>query len=501
MTLWRSITLSITAVLLAATAPGSAQTTPAVAPPASTVARMRQEFEAGVLKATVGLNEYYDRRLAALETELAAEGDYAQAHLVKQRRDEIASLGRSAITGTGPTNIPLASDAAKLVGVLLKSNELTGWHTATSSAEWLLPKIPPGAYRLELSYSMDDAASTVIGSPRQPVQEAEFTFREVTLLAGSTKNVLPIKIAGNKGVMTTVQVPGVVQVAHPPITLRLGCSAYYPLNTIVFRDLKLVPVMPTTDPAAAAAPAPVVTLAGEFQKLQNQHAARLLALRKPLITGYLAELAKLATTAKGDAADVIENEQRRVSKLTSTATLAKANSMGMDGYDDISDVHYVADATNTGDHFKVEHNGEQFRVRLAWVACPPVDMEDKRSLKTTMDHFGTDETVALMIGSSAKEFTELYLQARPLRLLLRNKQNPGKSDARQALVFIEDIGLFQNVLIDNGFAIVDPPANPGKGLVETALLKSLQEREATARRHEPPQGGWSLGSKGGKGGR
>ncbi|MDB6137171.1 MAG: hypothetical protein JWO94_243 [Verrucomicrobiaceae bacterium] len=461
---------------------------------------MRQEFEASALKATVSLNEYYDRRLAALEAELAAEGDYAQARLVKQRRDDIATLGRSAATGSGVFNVPLPAEAAKLVGVQVKNSELTGWHTATSAAEWTLPKLTIGTYRLELSYSMDDISSSSAGSSRQPAEEAEFNFREVTLLAGTTKNVLSFKIAGNKGVMTTVQVPGVLQLSHPPVTLRLNCPAYYPLNTIIFRDLRLIPVTPTTD-IVAAAPAPVVTLKGEFQKLQNQEAERLLSIRKPLVTTYLEELAKLAPKAKDDAAEAIEAEQHRVGKLATNATLAKANSMGLDGYDDITDVHYVADPANTGDHFKVDHNGEQFRVRLAWVACPPVDADDKRTLKATTDHFGTDDSVALMIGSSAREFTELYLQARPLRLLVRTRQNKTKNDVPQALVFIEDIGLYQNVLIDNGFAIVDPPANPGRGLVETALLKSLQDREAAAKKHDPPQGGWALGTKGGTGGK
>lgn len=498
----RTITLLATAAWLTGTGYGFAQA-PVATAPATTVARMRQDFEAAALKATLSLNEYYDRRLAALEADLAAEGDYAQARLVKQRRDEIAALGHTVPTGAAPStagslNVPLPAEMARLVGVQVKNNELNGWHTATSSAEWTLQKLIPGTYRLELSYSMDEAGSTPAGSSRQPAEEAEFTFREVTLLAGVSKNVLPVKITSNKGVMTSVQVPGVLQFARAPVTLRLSCPAYYPLNTFVIRDLKLVPVMPTTDAAASSVPAPVVTLKGEFQKLQNQQAARLLAIRKPLVTSYLAELTKLAANAKDDAADTIEAEQRRVTKLATTTTLAKANSMGLDGYDDLSDVHYVADPANTGDRFKVEHNGEQFRVRLAWVASPPVDADDRRSLKIAMDHFGTDDTIALMVGGSAREFTELYLQGRPLRLLVRTKQSKTKNDIPPALVFIEDIGLYQNVLIDNGFAIVDPPPNPGKGLVETALLRSLQERETAARLHEPAQGGWALGSKGGK---
>ena len=478
----------------AAQAPVPASTAGAAASP---VARMRQEFEAGVLKATASLNEYYDRRLASLEADLATEGDYTQARLVKQRRDEIAALAKTATSGAGSLTVPLPAAEARLVGVQAKNGELQGWHTATSSAEWNLQKLLPGTYRLELSYSMDDVSSPLSNSSRQPAEEAEFVFREV-LLAGASKNTLPVKIAANKGVMTTVQVPGLIQVAKPPVTLRLSCSAYYPLNSMVFRDLKLVPVLPTADASAAPVPGPVITLGGEFQRLQKQQSARLLAMRKPLIGAYQAELAKLAINARGDAAEAIETEQRRVTKLATGTTISKTNGMGLEGYDDISDVHFVPDPANTGDQFKVEHNGEQFKVRLAWVACPPVTGQESRTLKLAMNHFGADEAVALMIGTSAKEFTELYLQARPLRLLVRTKANRAKDESFQALVFIEDIGLFQNILIDNGFAIVDPPANPGKGLVESALLKSLQDRETAARKHEPSQGGWALGTKGGK---
>ncbi|MDB6116550.1 MAG: hypothetical protein JWO08_331, partial [Verrucomicrobiaceae bacterium] len=275
---------------------------PSAPAPVSTVARMRQEFEAAALKATQGLNEYYDRRLAALETDLAAEGDYAQARLVKERRTEIASLGRTPPTSpstAGTINVPLQAESAKLVGVQTKGGELTGWRTATSSAEWTLLKLLPGTYRLELSYSMDEAASASQGSSRQPAEEAEFTFRDV-VLAGVSKNALSVKLSSNKGVMTTVQVPGLLQVARVPITFRLSCPAYYPLNTFVIRDVKLLPVVPTTETAATSPAAPLVTLKGEFQKLQNQHAARLLAVRGPLVKGYLAELTKLAVAAKDE---------------------------------------------------------------------------------------------------------------------------------------------------------------------------------------------------------
>ncbi len=493
MSCLRFITGLVTASLLAVSL-GVAQTTPGP-PAADQVTRMRQDFEAGVRKATASLNEYYERRLASLESDLATEGDYAQARLVKMRRDEIAAAGKTFATAAAAGVVQLSADTAKVVGVQTKNGDFQGWRTATSAAEWALTKLPPGAYRLELSYSMDELPAPAGSTSHVAASEAEFSFREMTLLAGQTKNVLPVTLTSNKGVMTAVQVPGILQLTHVPVTLRFGCTTSYPLNTIVFHDLKLVPVMPTTEEPAA--PAPVVTLGGEFKKLQDKQAARLLAVRKPLVEAYLTQLRTLASKAKDDVADAIEAEQRRVGKLATSAVLSKVNSMGLDGYDDLSDVHFVDDPANTGDHFMVEHGGQHFRVRLAWVACPPLDGDDKRALKRAMDRFGIDEPVSIMLGGSAKEFTQLYLQARPLRLLVRLPRDKAKADAAQALVFLEDIGLFQKVLLDNGFAVVDKPLNPGKGAVEQTLLKSLQEREDAARTHQPPQGGWALGTSGG----
>ena len=481
---------------LVAQTPPATTTSTSAAPP-SAVTQMRQEFEAGVLKSTVVLNEYYERRLASLEVDLAAEGDYTQAKLVKQRRDELVALGKTVANGAGVPSIPISVETAKVNGIQARNGELSGWHTSTATADWSLTKIQPGPYRIELTYSME-SATTSAAAVRQPVDEAEFVFREVSLLASPTKNVVSFKLVGNKGVMGSFQVPGLLQVTRPPLNLRLSPTGNYPLNSISIRDIKLVPVFPTSDPPAVAATAPDITPAAGFQKLRKQQEVRLLTARKPIAAEYLADLTQLAIKAKDDALETIEAEQRRVTKLQASATFTKINTSGLEGYDDIADVRFVPDATNTGDTFKVEHNGEKFKIRLAWVACPPMAPDDKRRLKGAMDHFGVDETVALYVGSSAKEFTELYLQARPLHLLLKAKQTKAKNEPQLALVFLEDIGMYQNVLIDNGFAIVDPPTTATKSVIEAAMVKSLQEREQAARKSESPLGGWVFGTKGNK---
>jgi hypothetical protein len=75
-----------------------------------------------------------------------------------------------------------------------------------------------------------------------------------------------------------------------------------------------------------------------------------------------------------------------------------------------------------------------------------------------------------------------------LRLLLR--QDHKANEAAQALLFVEGIGLFQNVLIDQGLAVLDAPTNKGRNPLESALLTGLQEREAAARKQSPAPGGW-----------
>ena len=94
------------------------------------------------------------------------------------------------------------------------------------------------------------------------------------------------------------------------------------------------------------------------------------------------------------------------------------------------------------------------------------------------------------LGLSAKEFTALYLEGRQLHLMLKRAR---KSDETSlALVFLDDIGLFQNVIVDHGLAVIDPPASLPRGGMEAGLLSGLQEHETAAKKQSSPQGGWGL---------
>jgi hypothetical protein len=162
-------------------------------------------------------------------------------------------------------------------------------------------------------------------------------------------------------------------------------------------------------------------------------------------------------------------------------------------------VRLVADPANSAERFKVEHEGRQFWIKLAWVRCPPPSEDDKEALRAAARHFNIDESDALAIGRVAREFTLGYLEERPLRLLLRGKKSPAGDGAVPALVFLEDLGLFQTMLVDRGLASVSLPPGPDrKPMMETALMKMLAEHEQQAMKRSPAPGAWAFRTEGSK---
>ena len=166
---------------------------------------------------------------------------------------------------------------------------------------------------------------------------------------------------------------------------------------------------------------------------------------------------------------------------------------GLDGFEDLAGERLVPDPANTAGRFKVQHEGRQFWIKLAWVRCPPATADDKDSLHLAMKHFKIDEDDALAIGRMAGEFTLGYLEDRPLRLLVRSNKNP-KDDAAPALVFLDDLGLFQMVLVDRGLAALALPPGSGdhKSTNETAMMKMLSDHEQQAMKRHPAPGAWSF---------
>lgn len=461
----------------------------------SSLDELRQSFHQRVRLASGSLNDYYDKALASLETSLAALGDYEQARAVKARRADLAALG----SDTPPTlpGLPLLIEKARLSGsVLATSDSLQGWRTSNCTAEWILPRFTPGLYQVQLTYLMaprkpapPSPGASPPRVPDAPLPQVPFLFRESSLLASAVKNSLPLALEMTAASeFKPVTLAGQVELTRAPVVLQLVCKAACPLNEIIIRDLKLVPV-PVVPPSADAEAAPALPLLDEFKQLQVAQAGKIAEAQKPVIEAYLTSLAALSAPLP-EVADAIAQEQQRVRQLLAGKTPKRPTGLRLDNFEELSDARFVPDPANTGDIFKIEHQGHEHRIRLAWISCPPLDPAGQRSLKTAQDRFGITANAALTLARNAQEFTALYLEGRPLRLLLRRDRKG--SDFTPALLFIEDIGLFQNVLIDHGLAVVDPPAGKDRNPLEAALLAGLHEREAKARKQSPAPGGWGL---------
>jgi endonuclease YncB( thermonuclease family) len=198
-------------------------------------------------------------------------------------------------------------------------------------------------------------------------------------------------------------------------------------------------------------------------------------------TEAAAEIKKLEMMRKADASGAHEKPLFRM--------LTKSG--GVAGFEDIEGVKIIATGTTQGDRLTIEHDGKQMAIRLLWVECAPLT-EAGDSGKGFAKHFGisTDNTSAL--ARAAREFTMGYLEGKPLRLLIR----PGKDKdgSQAALVFLPEVGLFQNVLVDQGLAAVHQPIKDvPRGMIEKSLLSNLLEREAAAKRRK--NGAWALGSE------
>jgi hypothetical protein len=96
---------------------------------------------------------------------------------------------------------------------------------------------------------------------------------------------------------------------------------------------------------------------------------------------------------------------------------------------------------------------------------------------------------AALFGRAALQFTTGYLTGKTFRLLARN--NPDPDGTFPALLFLPDIGLFHNLLIDQGLAAVVGKSSGGSTL-ERALHRSIEEREKDARNRSPRPGAWAL---------
>lgn len=457
------------------------------------LATTRAGFLRQVMSESQLLTEQYERALAKAEAEVAATGDYEEARAISQRRQQLRALYAGTASSLS-TAMPLAQ--ARLMGATQSAGEmLTGWRSAGSGAEWQNFRLVPGSYHLEFEANMSDApvAGSIYASSKfQPQQSAAFQFGEMTLLEAATENRLSFEIARSpdETTFTPVRV-GPLNLARTPLTLSLTCTAGYPANIIRIRNLRLVPV---TEEAATTLAAPSNSSATLQQTAATLKTA-LDAAKATTISTYKIDLDKLAAS-KPALKDQVQAEKRRIQRQADQKTgpsgiRAVATAAGsLDGFEDISDAFLAEEEPLSGERFKVIAEGQTFNVRLLWVKCARAEDGDER-IKSFARYFKLTEEDAVAMGARARDFTNGYLRGKPLRLLVRPDRD--KDGTVAALVFLPDVGLYQNVLVDKGLAsIMQPPRDAKRNATEKALITTLQARENAARNRNPAPGAWGL---------
>lgn len=470
-----------------------------VAPPEpAALTAARTTFLRQVMTDSQLLTQQYERALARAEAEIATTGDYEEARSIRQRREQLQALYAGTVSSLA-TPLPLVQ--ARITGSAQASGEtLSGWRSHGSGAEWMNFRIQPGRYHLEFEANMSDApvAGSIYASSKfQPQQSALFEFNEVTLLGNSSENRRSFEIARSTDETTfaTVRV-GPLNFTRTPVTLRFATAAGYPANIIRIRNLRLVPVTEeTTTPVAAT------TLTNSTTVMQQASATLKTALdtaRTTATTTYLADLQKLAA-AKTALKDQIDAETRRIQRLSdqntgATGLRAIATSGGsLDGFEDISDARLADEEPTSGERFKVVCDGRTIAVRLLWIDCAPVNEGDP-GVKRFAKHFNMDEEDAVIVGRDARELTAGYLRDKPLRLLIRPDRD--KDGTQAALLFLPDVGLYQNVLVDHGLAaVVPPPRDERRSTTEKAFISTLIARENAAKNRQPAPGAWALSAE------
>ena len=457
---------------------------------------LRSDFHRKLLIASGALNDYYVRALATSEIYFAVNGEYEQARAIKARREDLAAIGLQAATAKPPTvnSIALPTEQARTSGVVIaKAGELINWRSASCSADWTLTKFTPGIYKVQFTYTMIPKP-VLAGSTKAAPEVAEnlaYTIKESSLLAATSKNECPLTLATTKEATAFVS-EGTIQLSRPPTTLKLAATAAYPGNLVTIRDVKLVQVVPATPAATAAtSAADAPNLREQLNKITSVFPDALAKERKPVIDAYTAKLDALVAAAPKDEnlADHVDAEKRRAAKALSTISTKSGGNL--ESFDELEDVRFVPDPANTGDSFKVvTKDGKEMRIRLALISCASKD-PSSREMKTVSAKFAIDVEAALALASDAQTFAAEYLQGRVLDLLVKHARKDG--DQPQALVFIENIGLFQSVLIDHGLAVVDVPPPTSKSTREGEYVTLLRERENQARNQTPRPGGWGLG--------
>jgi hypothetical protein len=275
-----------------------------------------------------------------------------------------------------------------------------------------------------------------------------------------------------------------------PTTLRLVAANGYPANIIRLRGLKLVPVTETA-PLAQVEP---VDAKAALEAIRSTLASELAVAQKAVVETYRVELERVDAKDKNEVKAEMKRLERLAEKKNEKPRFSPPRSLAdtagnLDGFDEVIEATLADGPPEAGDRFKVQHEGRELKVRLLWVVCAPVKSDDK-ILSTMAARFRIDTEDALAVGRAAQEFTAGYLRGKKLRLVARPMREG--ADELEALVFLPDVGLFQNVLLDQGLAALYVPINKKGSAGENTLLESLFAREQAAKTRVPPSGAWAL---------
>ena len=347
------------------------------------------------------------------------------------------------------------------------------------------------------------AGSIYASSKFQPQQKALFEFDEVTLLGIAAENHRTFEItrSTDETTFTTVRV-GPLTFSRAPVTLRLTAADGYPANIIRIRNLRLVPVTDAAGTSPATLPQTSSTNAMKLASTTLKDAIE--TARTETAAKYIDELNDLAVT-KPALKGQINAEIRRVQRLADQkAGQTGINAItttggGFSGFEDISEARLADEEPISGERFKVVYEGRTVMVRLLWIDCAPLDETDQPGVKRFARHFNIENEDVPSVGRTAREFTASYLRNKPLRLLIRPDRD--KDGTMAALLFLPNVGLYQNVLVNHGLAAVVAPARDQQhSAMERAFLSTLSAIENAAKKRRPPPGAWALSeeNQGGK---
>jgi hypothetical protein len=478
----------------------NAQTPPSPSAELQTLANVRTAFTLQINTQSQKLTDQYERALARLEAEVADSGDYEQALQIKTRRDQLQQF-LAANRSISSLNLPLTPLAAKGIGIASTTDgSLTGWRSASHYAEWTLTKLAPGEYYLELDSQMIPIASVSSSPSEEPAETALFEIHEVSLLPGTADNrrTFELQLTKARNPEFTSHRIGPMRFARSPVTLRMAASKSNPTNLVTFKNMRLVPAPSAIQEQENTTTNSSIT---DVPSLRSALASALQLAYKPISDRYSSKLQELALQHP-EWKPLLDNEKKGLDNRLSKPSESKPNDTlnlpkplaslgGISGFQDLDGVTFLDHPDNTGDRFLVSHDGKEFFIRLLWLRCasPAAEQTPTSAPNPFTQHFALATGDAALFGRAALQFTSGYLTGKTIRLLARN--TPDSDGTIPALLFLSDIGLFHNLLIDQGLAaVVGKPGNGGT--LERALQHSILDREKEAQSRSPRPGAWAL---------